>query len=135
MWGLDRYWPMANWIVTPWHYLGLGLIGIAGLFDLWSLRLFFKAETTFNPLKPERTQALVTKGLYRYTRNPMYVGLLVMLVGLAIFLGSISPFLILPVFMWIITTMQIIPEEMILQQKFGQMYQDYRQRVPRWLIW
>ncbi|WP_298609260.1 isoprenylcysteine carboxylmethyltransferase family protein [uncultured Thiothrix sp.] len=130
---LDSYWPIVNIFTAPWHRLGLGLIILALLADVWSLWLFFQARTTPNPLKPQNTSQLVTTGLYRYTRNPMYVGMLVMLLGWAIYLGSLSPWLLLPVFIWVINEQQILPEEVLLGQKFGASYQAYKQSVPRWL--
>jgi protein-S-isoprenylcysteine O-methyltransferase Ste14 len=102
------------------------------LADLTSLWAFLKVHTTINPLRPTQTQHLVTSGLYRYTRNPMYLGLGLMLFGWALYLGALSPFLLLPAFIWVITQMQILSEEAILQAKFGQVYKDYQQHVPRW---
>jgi len=84
-------------------------------------------------MSPKSTKGLVTKGLYKYTRNPMYLGLLIILFGYGIWLGSITPFLALPLFYWLITTQQIIPEETILEDKFGVEYLDYKARVRRWL--
>ena len=84
-------------------------------------------------MKPTNTQGLVTTGLYKITRNPMYVGLLVILFGYGIWLGSLTPFLILPAFYWLITNMQIKPEERVLEEKFGQEYLDYKSKVKRWL--
>ncbi|RKZ83311.1 MAG: isoprenylcysteine carboxylmethyltransferase family protein, partial [Gammaproteobacteria bacterium] len=84
-------------------------------------------------IHPENTKQLVTTGTYRFTRNPMYVGLLFLLIGWTILLGSLSPILMLPVFIWIITIEQIIPEEKILEQKFGQKYLDYKNAVNRWI--
>lgn len=71
--------------------------------------------------------------MYRLTRNPMYLGLLLVLVGWAIVLGSVSSFIVLPLFVVILTVQQIIPEEKVLEQKFGQQYRDYKQSVRRWL--
>lgn len=133
MWLLDNNLPILNNLTTPWHRLGLGLIAVALLADLWSLWLFFRARTTPNPMKPQNSSQLVTTGLYRYTRNPMYVGMLIMLIGWAIYLGSLSPWLLLPLFVWVINTQQILPEEAFLAQKFGASYQAYQQSVPRWL--
>jgi protein-S-isoprenylcysteine O-methyltransferase Ste14 len=84
-------------------------------------------------MKPQNTTGIVTSGLYKFSRNPMYVGLLIILTGYAIWLGSVTPFLLLPLFYWLITQMQIKPEERILQQKFGQEYLDYKNTVRRWL--
>ncbi|WMP18807.1 methyltransferase family protein [Thiothrix lacustris] len=133
MWAADQWLPLLELIASPWNQLGLVLIAAAVLMDFWSLGLFFRAHTTFNPIHPERTQALVTQGPYRYTRNPMYVGMLIILLGWGIWLGSISPFLLLPLFVWVLTKQQIIPEEKILEQTFGDAYLAYKRRVSRWL--
>jgi protein-S-isoprenylcysteine O-methyltransferase Ste14 len=106
---------------------------IAFSFELWSALLFFRSHTTINPLKPDNSKIIVTSGLYQFSRNPMYVSLLIMLFGYALWLGSLSPFLLLPLFFGIITTMQIIPEEQALEKNFGQEYLDYKARVRRWL--
>jgi len=133
MWFLNKYIPVAHFIDSPWNRVGIAIIIVAGSFDLWSLLLFLKKHTTANPMKPENTTGLVTKGLYRYTRNPMYVGLLIILTGYAIWLGSLTPFLVLPLFYWLITEMQIKPEERVLIKKFGEDYQTYKNSVRRWL--
>ncbi len=133
MWLLDRHLPLLEWIPAPWNKGGLGIIAAALLLDLSSLLLFFKRHTTPNPFTPEKASQLVTSGMYRYTRNPMYVGLLTVLTGWAIYLGSLSPFFLIPLFMGVLTHQQIIPEEKILEEKFGQAYLDYKQSVRRWL--
>jgi protein-S-isoprenylcysteine O-methyltransferase Ste14 len=133
MWLLNQYAPFTHWISSPWNVAGLVLMVIAFSFDLWSLLLFFRSHTTANPMKPESSSKIVTSGLYQCSRNPMYVGLLMILLGYAIWLGGLTPFLMLPLFIFLITTQQIIPEEETLQKKFGQEYLDYKARVRRWL--
>ncbi len=133
MWSLNKYIPIMHFIGPPWNNTGLGIIIIAGIFDLWSLFLFFKKHTTFNPMKPEATTGLVITGLYKISRNPMYVGMLIMLFGFAVWLGSVTPFLVLPLFYFVITAMQIKPEERFLFEKFGTEYQTYKDSVRRWL--
>jgi protein-S-isoprenylcysteine O-methyltransferase Ste14 len=133
MWLLNQYAPMDHWISPPWNTIGLVLMVIAFSFELWSALLFFRSQTTVNPMKPENSNKIVTSGTYQFTRNPMYVGLLMVLAGYAIWLGAITPFLLLPVFIVLITTQQIIPEEEMLEKNFGQEYLDYKQRVRRWL--
>lgn len=132
MWLVHTELPLLHLIPPPWNKLGLLLIIAAIAMDFWSLGLFFRAHTTFNPIHPERTRALVTDGPYRYTRNPMYVGMLVILLGWCLWLGSVSPFLLLPLFLWVLTVEQVIPEEKILEQTFGARYLEYKARVPRW---
>ena len=133
MWLLDKFLPLYNWLNSPWNKLGLIIIGMAILLDIWSLLLFFHAKTTPNPMKPGSTSHLVTSGLYRYSRNPMYLGLLVMLIGWGLYQGSLSPLSMLPLFIWLLTKQQIEPEEIILMDKFGPEYKDFQQRVRRWI--
>ena len=86
-----------------------------------------------NPLHPERATALVTSGPYRFTRNPMYVGILLLLSAWAVYLGSASPWFFLPLAFVTLTVQQIMPEEKILAQTFADGYRAYQDRVPRWL--
>ena len=133
MWLLNQYFPVAHWIHSPWNNIGKVLIAIAVSFDLWSLFLFFRSRTTPNPMKPDNANKLVISGLYKISRNPMYVGLFTILLGYAIRLGSVTPFLLLPLFILLITTQQIIPEEDVLEKKFGKEYLDYKAQVRRWI--
>ncbi len=133
MWLLHRQLPIVTFFSAPWTRLGYVSIAFALLIDITALIQFFRAHTTFNPLKPKQSAHLVTTGLYRFSRNPMYLGLLFWLIGWGILLGSLSPFLMLPIFIWLITIQQIIPEERILSGKFAGQYQAYQQSVRRWL--
>ncbi|TVQ66613.1 MAG: isoprenylcysteine carboxylmethyltransferase family protein [Oceanospirillales bacterium] len=132
MWLLNCYFPLYQWLEMPWRYAGLVLIVLAGLSDLWSLSLFLKLHTTPNPMRPSAATHLVTTGLYRYSRNPMYMGMLVMLIGWWIWLGSITPILMLPIFILVLVKMQIEPEEEALEARFGDTYRHYKNSVPRW---
>jgi protein-S-isoprenylcysteine O-methyltransferase Ste14 len=133
MWLLDHYLPLVQIIPETWQMLGLGLIVLAILLDLWSLILFFLSHTTPNPMKPENVSELVITGMYRFSRNPMYLGLLIMLSGWAIYLGNLIGFFILPLFVITLNIQQIKPEEQVLEKKFGQAYLDYKQRVRAWI--
>ena len=132
MWLLDSFLPVTEMIPSPWNRLGYLFILLALLTDGTSLMQFFRSQTTMNPVRPEKAKNLVTTGMYQITRNPMYVGLLFLLIGWGFLLGSFSPFLLLPIFIFLITTQQIIPEERILEEKFGQQYRDYKESVNRW---
>jgi protein-S-isoprenylcysteine O-methyltransferase Ste14 len=94
---------------------------------------FRRAKTTVNPIKASSASSLVTGSVYTFTRNPMYLGLLLTLVAWAVFLAS--PFAILWVFVYVIyiTRLQIIPEERVLSALFGADYEAYRGKVRRWL--
>jgi len=133
MWLLTKYLPLYRFSLPLQSLIAL-LVLLAGLtIDCSALWSFRKAKTTINPLKPENTSNVVTTGIYRYSRNPMYLGMLFILLAVAIYLGGVTSFFLLPVFVWIININQIIPEERILQDKFGQPYKDYLASVRRWL--
>jgi protein-S-isoprenylcysteine O-methyltransferase Ste14 len=93
---------------------------------------FRRAGTTVNPMQPEATSSLVSSGIYRLTRNPMYAGLALVLVAWAIFLSSAWALLGPVFFVFYITRFQIRPEERALAKIFGAAYLDYRARVRRW---
>jgi protein-S-isoprenylcysteine O-methyltransferase Ste14 len=106
----------------------------AGLaIDVAAFVHFRKAKTTINPMTPEATSALVSAGVYRLTRNPMYVGMLVMLIAWALWLANPLAFILLPVFVAYLNRFQILPEERALQARFGADFERYRASVHRWL--
>ena len=94
---------------------------------------FRRARTTVNPVKASMASSLVIQGVYRYTRNPMYVGLLLTLLAWAVFLANPFAVLWLVVFVLYITRFQIIPEERALASLFGAEYEAYKARVRRWV--
>lgn len=96
-------------------------------------RTFWRHQTTINPVDLEQASALVTGGIFRYSRNPMYVGFTAVLVGWAICLAAPSALVGPVAFVLFTTRFQIIPEERVMQAKFGQEYDDYRAKVRRWL--
>lgn len=109
----------------------LSLIGFG--FDAAGIIAFLKVKTTVNPLQPHKTAALVTTGVYRITRNPMYVGMLFLLVAWGVFLGSAWTALGPVAFVLYITRFQIGPEERVLAILFGAAYADYKTTVRPWL--
>ena len=133
MWLLNVWLPLVILFKEPWNALGL-LIALAGIaIDLLAVIQFRKEGTTINPLRPDDSVKVLENGLYRISRNPMYLGMLLILTGLGVWLGSVTPLLCLPLFVLVITTQQILPEEETLRYKFGQDYLDYMHRVRRWL--
>lgn len=102
----------------------IGLIGVVQ---------FSKNKTTVNPHKPENSSTLVTDGIYKYTRNPMYVALSIGLIAFGFYLNSLLSLVVLPLFIWFMSTYQIKPEEKMLIQIFGDEYRDYQQKVRRWV--
>jgi protein-S-isoprenylcysteine O-methyltransferase Ste14 len=123
--------PIVVLIQPPYSYLGLIPI-LAGLVvSASSARAFREAGTPVIPF--EQSTTLVTDGWYRYTRNPMYLGLVVTLVGVWLVLGTLSPLLPMIVFVWIIEMQFIRGEEQFLDEIFGEQYRSYKLRVRRWL--
>ena len=106
--------------------LGAGLVLVAGM-------VFRRAGTTVNPTKPQATTSVVDSGVYRISRNPMYLGFLLVLTGWAGYLSHVLPFLFLPAYVGYMNRFQIAPEERMLAAKFGRDYEAYRQAVRRWL--
>lgn len=133
IWWLNELLP--NFTLLPFTLKPLGIVIMVSGFslDLMALLQFTKQHTSVNPLHPDKADHIVVTGLYRYTRNPMYLGLLIALCGWCIYIGNIASFVCLPVFVWLLNRMQIQPEEQILLQKFGQPYKDYLRQVRRWL--
>lgn len=133
MWGIAEAFPQTRF-AFPLQSAFAGAFVVVGLaLDLISIGAFRKAKTTVTPLAPEKATRLVITGLYRYTRNPMYLGLLLILSGIAIWLGSPVNGAILIAFVGYITAFQIAPEEARLSELFGSDYERYRAQVRRWL--
>lgn len=91
------------------------------------------AQTTVSPTHPERAGHVVTAGIYRWTRNPMYVGMTLVLLAWALWLGQSVPLLVLPAFVVWLTRWQIVPEERALAARFGDAYLAYSRQVRRWI--
>ena len=128
-WGI---WPLSlSW---AWRAALAALLAAAGVYVLISCGLMFiRAKTTYLPMRPEKPSTLVTGGIYRYSRNPMYLSMAVFLSGVGIFFGDGLALLVLPLFALYMTRFQIIPEERALERLFGAAYLDYKQRTRRWI--
>ncbi|MGE0798006.1 MAG: isoprenylcysteine carboxylmethyltransferase family protein [Lautropia sp.] len=135
MWGLARAMPA---LVVPIpdglrQVIGVALIVLGVAMDLACAFRFWRAGTTINPLRPDASAALVTTGLFRFSRNPMYLGMLVALIGWAVLLASPPALLGTGAFVWYLSRFQILPEERALAARFPQQFADYAGRVRRWL--
>ena len=119
MWLLDRHFPALRWIAAPWNRLGLPLIAMGAGLDACAAWYFIRARTTINPMHPAHTNRLVVSGIYRISRNPMYLGLATSLSGWAWLLGSPLCLTLVWVFARILEVLQIAPEESALRDKFG----------------
>lgn len=133
MWGLSALGPEVPLASMLKYVLLVALVVVGIAFDLLGLLAFRSARTTVNPLKPERASSMVTGGVYRVTRNPMYLGMAVLLVAWAVYLSRLLPFVGPVVFVLYITRFQIEAEERALRGLFGEEYSSYASRVRRWL--
>jgi zinc D-Ala-D-Ala carboxypeptidase len=133
MWGMSGLQPTLPLapLVRQAAVLGLAVLGVG--FDLLGLIAFLRSKTTINPLQPGKASALVTAGVYRVSRNPMYLGLLLLLTAWAIHLSSVWSCLGPVFFVLYINRFQIAPEERVLRGLFGEEYARYAARVRRWL--
>ena len=105
-------------------------IGVA--FGFSAMASFLRAKTTMNPTKPSATSALITHGVYRLTRNPMYLSLVLYLFAWAVYLSNWLALLLVPVFALYIERFQVKPEELALSARYGSEYASYKSRVRRW---
>ncbi|MGE0496768.1 MAG: isoprenylcysteine carboxylmethyltransferase family protein [Ramlibacter sp.] len=113
--------------------LALVVAGTGVILGVAAMRTFSRAGTTVNPMKPQATTVLVTHGVYRFSRNPMYVSLLFYLVGFALFLTNWASPVGLALFIIYMNRFQIAPEERVLETRFGAEFDAYRRRVRRWI--
>lgn len=123
--------PIARVLHPPLSYAGALLIAVGLYIVIHAARLFARSGTTIKPF--EESTALMTAGVYRFTRNPMYLGMAIALTGIACLLGSAGAFLPVPVFVWLIDRRFIRGEEADLSRTFGDQYEKYRKSVRRWL--
>lgn len=132
-WVLTAYFPKLGLAWSGLVYLAAAFMSLGLVILTISVAAFIRARTTVNPMAPEQANHLVTNGLYRYSRNPMYLGLLCALLGAALYLENLAAFLGPVLFVWVMTELQIKPEERALQLKFGDAFADYRQKTRRWI--
>ena len=133
---LLSFW-LANYLPKlAFNYQGLSsllmiLIGLTII--VIGVKTFNNSDTTINPLNPSEASHLVTEGVFSYTRNPMYLGMVIILLGVSIYNGVYIGIIILPCFIFYITEFQIKPEEEAMEEIFAGDYTDYLKRVRRWL--
>lgn len=133
MWGLAKLAPGLETDRAPRVIAAVPLALVGAFFTGAGLRSFRRARTTVNPLKPEAATSLVSAGIYRVTRNPMYLGLALLLLAWSIYLASPWTLAIVAGFVLFIDRLQIVPEERVLAALFGPDFEQYRARVRRWL--
>lgn len=133
MWAVNRWLELGR-VESAFQTPAAIVLFVAGLLlMLVAVASFVAAKTTVNPLRPSRASSLVTTGIFRLSRNPIYLGDLLVLAALAVWLGNVVNLLLLVPFVWYINRFQIIPEERALADRFGAGYVAYCARVRRWL--
>jgi protein-S-isoprenylcysteine O-methyltransferase Ste14 len=133
MWGLSTLSPTVEVSSLYRVAAAIAVALVGGTFSISGVVSFRRARTTVNPMKPEAASSLVSSGIYRITRNPMYVGLTFVLVAWAVFLAAPWSLLGPMAFILYIGRFQIAPEEMALSKIFGADYDAYKSHVRRWL--
>jgi protein-S-isoprenylcysteine O-methyltransferase Ste14 len=123
--------PGAVWLAGWWRLLGLLPLAAGTALAVAGSQLFQRVGTTIRPF--ERSAALVTVGVFALSRNPMYLGMVLGLGGIAVLLGTVTPLLVVPLFVWLIQARFIAVEERMLSERFGAAYEAYRGRTRRWL--
>jgi len=133
MWALSRISPdfliaipAAGWVAS-----GIALVGMA--IAVLGVLAFRTAGTTVDPRVPDQSESLVVSGIYRYSRNPMYLGFLMVLCAWGLWLGNVPALLFLPAFVLYMNRFQIAPEERFMREKFGDAFTRYCTGVRRWL--
>jgi protein-S-isoprenylcysteine O-methyltransferase Ste14 len=123
--------PLMTVVANPWHWAGAALIAIGLAFVVLPARQFQTSGTTIKPFQD--ATVLITDGFFAASRNPMYLGMVIVVAGVAVLLGSLSPFIVVAVFALVLDRRFIRPEEKSLEQSFGNAFRQYRARVRRWL--
>lgn len=116
--------PPATWLGGPFIMVGLAL-------NLWVDALFRRARTTVKPFAEARV--LLRRGPFRLSRNPMYLGMVLAALGGAMLMGTLTPFVVVPVLAWVLRRRFIVVEEAMLEDTFGDDYRHYRRQARRWL--
>ena len=133
MWFVSGIVPALGFVLPAREFVAV-IFAVAGLAaGVMGIVSFAQAKTTVNPMKPDAASSLVVSGLYARSRNPMYLGLLLILIGWAVYLSNVVAFLLLPGFILYMHRFQIEPEERALASLFGQEFVAYKSRVRRWL--
>ncbi|HEX6004374.1 MAG TPA: isoprenylcysteine carboxylmethyltransferase family protein [Burkholderiales bacterium] len=125
--------PSLSFALPGSSAIAVALFALGGALALAGVIAFRDKRTTVNPLTPSASSFVVTRGVYRLSRNPMYLGFLLALAGWAVYLSNAGAALLLPAFIAYMTQYQIKPEERALRAKFGCEFEQYMSRVRRWL--
>lgn len=133
MWFVAEAFPFLDVDVPARIPAATAILVISMVIGIAAVIRFRRAKTTINPLTPQASSALVVRGIYRWTRNPMYLAMLLVLVGWACIVANWAALAMLPLFVATLNRLQIEPEERALHARFGAEFENYRRKVRRWL--
>ena len=125
--------PALSFTVPGKSGVALTFAALGAVVALAGVSAFRLERTTVNPLNPSASSSIVSRGIYRFSRNPQYLGILLALAGWAVYVSNAAAALLLPVFVAYLTRYQIRPEERVLLAKFGSPFEQYLSRVRRWI--
>ncbi len=130
--GVTHLWvPLAGWIAFPFNLLGILPLALGIYLNLGADALLKRHQTTVKPF--EASARLVTRGVYGATRHPMYLGFVLILLGIAVLLGSATPFVVVVLFGVLIDRTYVRVEESMLRERFGEEWRAYTGAVRKWL--
>lgn len=133
MWMVAEYVPALSFDIPARRILVALFFCLGGIIAVPAIAAFRAARTTVDPRDPGKASRLVAGGIYRYSRNPMYLGLLCLLIAWALYLSNLLAYGFLPLFVLGMNRLQIRPEERAMEERFGDAYRDYRRSVRRWI--
>ncbi|MBN1537512.1 MAG: DUF1295 domain-containing protein [Anaerolineales bacterium] len=123
--------PVTKIIPPLWNLLGLLPLGVGIYINLWADHAFQHAQTTVKPYETPST--LVVHGVFQITRNPMYLGFILILLSIALLLRSLSPWIVIPIYALLLDGIYIPQEEQMMAEKFGPLWDGYKKYVRRWI--
>jgi len=123
--------PGPKLLPFPWNIPGIIPLGVGVALNLVADSVFKKRQTTVKPF--EESSALIAGGVYGITRNPMYLGFVLILLGLGMLMGSLVPFAVIPLFVVLMDVTFVRVEERLLEEKFGEQWLNYKSKVRRWI--
>lgn len=133
MWGAANVLPAAGFNLPGGRYVIGLLLAAGGIVGVGAVVAFRRRRTTVDPIQPQKASSLVIDNVFRYTRNPMYLGLVLVLGAWAVYLSNLASLVMLPVFIAYLTRFQIQPDERVLLEKFGDDFEQYMRKVRRWI--
>jgi protein-S-isoprenylcysteine O-methyltransferase Ste14 len=123
--------PAARLISSPWNLLGIIPLAVGIVINVVADRAFRRAGTTVKPF--QESSALIMTGVFRLSRNPMYLGFVLVVLGIAVITGSLTPLVVVPAFALLLDRNFIAAEERMLEERFGSVWLEYKKSVRRWI--